>query len=254
MRRLGLAVAALAALAGCGGTSHAPSATPTATATETATATATPGPPAAIANCGIEASGWKAVGGVKVEAAAKGSGPAVIFANDSGNDPCDFAPLAESLAKHGHRVALFAYSDTSSSGERAALAETLALAKAVAGGKPYALVGASLGGRIVIEAAARHPAGLAAIVSLSGERTVQDYRDILADARRVSAPTLYLGSRQDPLTDGVRQQRELHAAMHGRPNLLVQQPGAAHGVELIIGGTGTPPAKRIAAFVRKELR
>ena len=41
------------------------------------------------------------------------------------------------------------------------------------------LVGASLGGRIVFEAAARAPEGPAGIVSLSGERRIDDYRDIL---------------------------------------------------------------------------
>lgn len=78
------------------------------------------------------------------------------------------------------------------------------------------LVGASLGGRLVIEAAASAPAGLAGIVSLSGERTVEDHPDILPAARRVRVPALYVGAREDPLTDGVRQQLHLHAAMGGQ--------------------------------------
>jgi pimeloyl-ACP methyl ester carboxylesterase len=242
--RLGLAVAALSVLAGCGDAARSADPSPTATAT----------PPAAVATCGLAGGSWQSLAGTPVDAAALGRGPAVVFANDSGNDPCGWIPLAERLAAHGHRAAVFTYSDTSSVNEKYAVNEALAVARAAAGGQPYALVGASLGGRVVIEAAARRPPGLAAIVSLSGERTVEDYRDILRDARRVRTPTLYIGAREDPLTDGARQQRELHAAMRGRPNRLFQQPGAAHGVDLIQGGTDTPPAQRLTAFVTQELR
>jgi pimeloyl-ACP methyl ester carboxylesterase len=78
------------------------------------------------------------------------------------NDVCDWIPLAQRLAATGHRVVVFQYLTTSATGEGEALAETLAVARAAAGAGRFALVGASLGGRIVIEAAARHcwtPAG-----------------------------------------------------------------------------------------------
>jgi pimeloyl-ACP methyl ester carboxylesterase len=238
-----LALAALSALAGCGGEKAPAARTPAPTAT----------PAAAVAGCGSASRGWRTLAGTPVDAAVLGTGPAVVFANDSGNDPCDWLPLAERLAGRGHRVAVFDYSDTSAINEPYAVDETLAVAKGAASGGRYALVGASLGGRIAIEAAGRRPAGLAAIVSLSGERTVQDYRDILRDARRVRTPTLYVGAREDPLTDGARQQRELHAAMRGRPNELVQLAGAAHGTTLIDGGAGMRVADRVAAFVTEQL-
>jgi pimeloyl-ACP methyl ester carboxylesterase len=158
----------------------------------------------------------------------------VVFANDSGNSVCDWIPLARQLASSGHRVAVFTYSDTSAAGEPSALRATLAVAAAAAAtGGRYALVGASLGGRIVIEAAAKHPPGLTAIVSLSGEATVYDYPDILPDARRVTTPALYIGARDDSLTDGVHQQLALHQAMRGNPNELIQVDGVAHSTELV---------------------
>jgi hypothetical protein len=87
-----------------------------------------------------------------------------------------------------------------------------------------------------------------AIVSLSRERTVEDYRDILRDAKRVRTAALYLGAREDSLTDGTRQQRQLHAAMGGE---LLQVDGFGHGTELL-----ESPAviTRVLDFIGHELR
>jgi dienelactone hydrolase len=130
---------------------------------------------------------------------------------------------------------VFQYSSTSAQSEDEAVADAANVASAAAGssGRRFALVGASLGGRVVIEVAAKRPGGLAAIVSLSGESTVEDYRDILPEARKVIAPALYIGARSDSLTDGTRQQVALHAAMRGRPNELVQVDGYDHGMQLL---------------------
>jgi pimeloyl-ACP methyl ester carboxylesterase len=77
-------------------------------------------------------------------------------------------------------------------------------------------------------------------------RTIQDRRDILAEARRVRAPSLYVGAREDALTEGVRQPRQLHGAMGGE---LMLVRGPAHGIVLL-----DDPAvvRRITAFVRRE--
>ena len=63
-------------------------------------------------------------------------------------------------------------------------------------------IGASLRGRVVIEAAATRPSGLAGIVSLAGERTIENYRDILPDARKVISPALYVGAKEDFAAQG----------------------------------------------------
>lgn len=176
---------------------------------------------------------WTPLDGTDTPAATLGSGPAVVFANDSGNDVCAWLPLAESLAGDGFRATVFTYSSTSPADEAMAVTDTLTVASAVGDKKPYMLVGASLGGRIVIEAAAQRPPQLAGIISLSGERTVQNYRDILPDARRVGLPVLYVGAQDDPLTDGASQQQQLHDAMRGDPNHWLKRPGSAHGTGLI---------------------
>ena len=220
-------------LAGCGGDEGSSS-----SPTPTATATVAQAPPPVDFCAGAGAgSGWRKLAvrshGEALDAAALGRGPAVVLLNQSDNDSCAWIALARSLADRGHAVATFRYSDTTASGERQALRDSLAVADAIAGGERYVMIGASLGGRLVFEAAARKPKGLAGIVSLSGETVVEDYRDITADIRRVSLPVLYAGAQQDPLTEGSRQPRRIRSALASRDTEFVLLPGPAHGVELL---------------------
>jgi hypothetical protein len=195
------------------------------------------------------AEGWTTVAGASVPAAQIGAGRTVVFANDSGNQPCDFLTLGRQLAAAGLRAVVWTYDDMSEAQETTDLLT-------LAGTGPYGLVGASAGGRLVIEAAARHPAGLAAIVSLSGEREIDPgYPDILPQARQVSTPCLYVGTTLDAYTDGTRQSEELHDAMRGRPNELLELPGVAHGVDLLAlnDPAGVPIPDRILAFLKPFL-
>jgi pimeloyl-ACP methyl ester carboxylesterase len=220
MRRF-VAALVLLALGGCGGGQEPPPA-------------ATPAAPDIVRFCGDAGPGWKPLGVPGgVEAATLGSGPGVVLLNESDNDACAWTATASSLAGAGYRVAVFQYTSTTAADERASTAEALAVAHAL-GGKPQ-LVGASLGGRIVFEAAAKAPGAVAAIASLSGERTVEDYGDILPAVRRVSAPVLYLGSRQDPLTDGVKQPRQIRAALPSKEQTFQLVSGSEHGVLLLPG-------------------
>ena len=187
-----------------------------------------------------------------VDAAEIGSGPAVVFANDSGNSACAWLPLARTIAGQGLRAVVFTYADYS---EAQSTKDMIAVARAAAGGHGYALVGASLGGRMVIENAAGQPAGLAAIVSLSGERVVDTFPDILPQARKVRIPALYVGARSDPFTDGSQQQLQLHRAMRGRPNVIIQVAGTRRGTDLldVAAPDHTSIGDHIVAFVRAQL-
>jgi len=152
-------------------------------------------------------------------------------------------------------VVIFAYRSTAADNEPEAVRDAVAVADRARSGNHYALIGASLGGRVVIEAAATRPSGLAGIVSLSGERTIQNYRDILPDARKVTSPALYVGAKDDFATQGEQQQRQLHEAMRGKPNILLQRDGLAHGMDLI--NPDGPDEKavnpRILDFVEQQL-
>jgi pimeloyl-ACP methyl ester carboxylesterase len=170
--------------------------------------------------------------GAHVAAAALGRGPAVVFLNDSTDDTCSWLPLAQALAGAVRTAAVFRYPATTAAGEADATRVALAVARKAGGGR-FVLVGASLGGRIVFEAAASAPHGLAGIVSLSGERQIDAYRDILPDVRRVRVPVLYAGAREDSLTAGTRQPAQLRAALPSRDVRFVLVPGFAHGTELL---------------------
>jgi len=209
-----------------------------------------------LSTCSADAQGWQTVPVDGVAAAATGSGPAtVVLLNDSGNSVCGWLPLADALVERQLKVAIFAYRSTAADNEPEAIRDALAVADRARSGNRYALIGASLGGRVVIEAAATRPSGLAGIMSLSGERTIQDYRDILPDARKVTSPASYVGAKDDFASRGERQQRQLHEAMQGKPNILLQRDGLAHGMDLINadGPDGKAMNSRIVDFAEQRL-
>lgn len=141
--RIGLGLIALA-LAGCGAAPKP--------------AQPTPQPallPEAVDGCDGAGTGWKRFvvhSDGPLEGAVLGGGAtAVVLANESGNRTCPWMPLATDLARHGDRVVTFEYFDKDKAA-RELLAEARALRER--GAKRVALVGASLGGRAVVQAAA----------------------------------------------------------------------------------------------------
>jgi pimeloyl-ACP methyl ester carboxylesterase len=194
---------------------------------------------------------WSPLSGVDVEAVVAGEGPVVVLANERENQVCGWVAFANRLVAEDFRVALFDYADPGAEGERQAVRDTLAVA-AAAGSGPFGLVGASLGGRIVIEAAAEHPDGLTTIVALSPVREVDGYVDILPDARQVTTPALLINGQADSFTDGARQPHELSEAMHGIPNVLILIAGPAHGYDLVDPATRAT-ADKIATFLHDQL-
>jgi pimeloyl-ACP methyl ester carboxylesterase len=236
--------------------------------TSTGCSAGVPGPPrtpatnsadpvsAVLAGCTTDLQRWQPVAAGNVAAAKSGAGPmTVVFLNDSGNSVCGWLSLAEALVARRLQVVVFAYQSTAADDEPPAVLDALAVADDARKESRYVLVGASLGGRIVIEAAATHPPGLAGIVSLSGERSVEDYRDILPAARKVTSPALYIAAREDFYTKGERQQRQLHEAMRGRPNVLLQRDGSAHGTALLDpnGPDGRVVQRRVLNFIDQQL-
>ena len=218
----GALVAAL--LAGCGG--HTTPAPPTASPEVG---------PSAVEVCARAGPGWRAfevhAHGARLNAAVLGDGEVgVVFANQSGNSTCDWLPFATELARDGRRVVVFEYHDPGS-----AASELLAVARALraAGARRVAIVGASVGGRAVVQAAARDRAAIVAAVSLSAERSVGALPEILPDARRVRVPSLYVGSREDGYTTFGRDTRQFHSVTPAKLNQMLLVPGDNHGVDLL---------------------
>jgi pimeloyl-ACP methyl ester carboxylesterase len=78
------------------------------------------------------------------------------------------------------------------------------------------LVGASIGGRAVVTAAARAPGQVDAVVSLSDERILGAQRDLLLDARRLRGPTLWVSSANDGYTNFADETRQLYRGARTR--------------------------------------
>jgi pimeloyl-ACP methyl ester carboxylesterase len=226
--RIGLGLLVMAALAGCGGgDEHAQAPRPT-------TTTAPDTLPSAIDGCDGTGSGWRrfdvrAPEG-RLDGAVLGTGATgVVLANESGNIACGWMPLATELAKSS-RVVVFDYFD-----KNKAATEVLAEARALrsAGAKRVAIVGASIGGRAVVQAAARGHGTVDAAVSLSAERTVGTLPELLPDARQVRVPSLYVSSRDDGFTNFGRDTRQLYRATPAKTDKLLIVPGGDHGTDLL---------------------
>ena len=184
--------------------------------------------------------------GEALDAATLGAGRAgVVFANQSDGDPCDWLSLASELARRARRVAVFAYAAPGSADEVLAVARALRKT----GARSVALIGASIGGRAVIEAAAQSGGTVAAAVSLSAERSVGRRPDILPVARRVRVASLYIGSRDDGYTTFGRETRQLHRVTPARVNRMLLVPGDDHGVDLLSDANGPRVRAAIIDFL-----
>lgn len=186
-----------------------------------------------------------------------GSTVAVLLHQTDGNGLCGFLFYAEFLARHGVRVALVDLCNygQSSCGNRltddpAAQVKLVTDAARADGSRRIALVGASMGGSLVLTAA--HATNPDAIVDLSGPAQFGS-SDINTDARRVSMPALFAFSDEDraDLT-AVRQQLENMPTE--RKLFLTYDSG--HGYELLrnVGsGDFTPLATKVANWVKHQL-
>jgi dienelactone hydrolase len=250
VRRSCLVLIALT-IAGCG-SAHERSATTTNAAA--ASASKLPEPVQVCADAG---AGWRTLTfhthGAGIDAAVLGDGDVgVVFANDSGNSACGWMSFARQLVGRGMRVVAFEYDD-----ESQAPAEGLAAARALraAGARRVAMMGASIGGRAVVQAASRDHGTLDAGVSLSAERSVgANLREILPLARRIQLPSLYVGSRDDGYTTFGRDTRQFHRVTPAKVNHILLVPGGDHGVDLLSDENGPRVRKTIVAFLEAYAR
>jgi dienelactone hydrolase len=148
------------------------------------------------------------------------------------------------------RSVVFDYAAASREGEVLAAARWLR----AHGARRVVLVGASIGGRAVVTAAARaRPGEVDAVVSLSGERILGAQRDLLVDARRLRVPTLWVSSANDGYTNFATETRQLYrsARGHARPDRLLVVGGDDHGIDLLTGSRARRVVPAVTAFIRR---
>jgi dienelactone hydrolase len=159
-------------------------------------------------------------------AAFVGSGPrGVVLSNESDEDLCSWSPLANRLVRSGFRVALYDYSGLSPVSDLLAVSAELRRL----GARTVGLVGASEGAKASIVAAGR--ARATAVVSISAERFLGGFGDLLPAARRLDAPSLYLYATGDSLAETATPQ--LFRATRATDKRLVGLAGDDHGTALL---------------------
>jgi dienelactone hydrolase len=180
----------------------------------------------------------------------RGGSTGVVFANQSASLTCGWLPYARTVARNGVRSVVFDYAAASREDEVLAAARWLR----AHGAKRIVLVGASIGGRAVVTAAARAgPRQVDAVVSLSGERILGAQRDLLLDARRLRVPVLWVSSENDGYTKFGEETRQLYrgARGHARPDRLLVVGGDDHGIDLLTGSQARRVVPAVTGFIRR---
>ena len=263
---LGLAVAVAACSSGSGGGGR-PEATP---ASVSATAGPNAPPPVQPAEqCGggpavpAEPFWLSGARGAQLAAATVGSGPDVaVFVHESGTSGlCGFWPYAVWLAQGRHLRALlfdqcgygasFCEKDSATEPDDWITSTMAAVAWARShGARRVTLVGASVGGIVVLHAAASIQPPVDAVVDLSGELAWSGL-DSLTAARALTVPVLYAVAPHDEYVT-VADMRRIYAATGSRSKRLVQVE-SGHGWEMLTPPSRTgwsPLATQVAAIIQ----
>jgi pimeloyl-ACP methyl ester carboxylesterase len=168
-----------------------------------------------------------------------------VLSNESDENLCSWLPFARTLRAHGYSALLYDYLDP---GMLPADARAGAHAALAHGADSIVLMGASVGARASIKAAASRPRHVVAVISLSAERTVRsDPIDLLVAAHGVSTPTLLISARDDPFVTGATPLL-LHALASRRKRALIVA-GVDHGTTLLGDNSAQRVKAAILAFV-----
>jgi pimeloyl-ACP methyl ester carboxylesterase len=177
--------------------------------------------------------------GVRLFGIEAGTGPtAVVLAHEGNSDLCQWLYYIKTLNRVGIRAFAFDFRGhgNSDSPESASLALGRDLAGAVAqvradGAKHVFLVGASMGGAAVVQ----NTAGIRVdgLISLSGTRLWTGYGvNDPAGVRSLSAPFLYVGSRDDPFAP-LKEALSVFEIVGSTDKRIVLYPGSHHGTALV---------------------
>jgi len=199
----------------------------------------------------------RASDGVRLFAVETGDGPtAVVLAHEGGADLCEWLGYMKTLNAAGLRAFAFdfrgsGHSDDPSRGRYAIgrdLAASVARVRAD-GARHVFLLGASMGGAAVVQ----NSAGIRVdgLISLSGTLLSPGFGvNDPAGVRSLTAPFLYVGTREDP-----RAPREVAISIFHRvgsvDKRIVLYPASAHGTTLV---DEPPNAARTRALILRWIR
>lgn len=183
----------------------------------------------------------------QLRAAVSGRGPiGVVLANQTDNNACQWLPFPGFLAAHGMRVLAFDYYG---GGDASAEVQAAARFLRERGVRRLVLIGASMGGAVVIDAGLRLRPEPTAVVSLSAvpEATLYPFP---ADARRLRSPIFQIGATEDQLIQYGQTTRSLFQASPSSAKRLLLIPSAEHGVDFVDATAGNRVRDAILAFIK----
>jgi hypothetical protein len=230
--KIGVSVAALAGLlvlvAGCGNSGGDSNSNGNSNAAPASTPEPTP-----VASC-VTAEQQRAGGftlahgsGRPVSGVVLGTGTTgVVMANQSDGDLCQWQPYALSLVQLGYQVAVFNYTGQDSPPDVLAAVDALR----AKGAQKVFLMGASMGGTAVLDAATQAQPAVAGVVDISGPESYAG-ANALEAAKKLSVPALFIAAQYD--TPFIDNTNHLYAACVTKDKQLSVEPGGDHGVSLL---------------------
>jgi len=165
--------------------------------------------------------------GVSVEGVLIGGGDTgVVLANQVNDDLCQWKPYADELVRLGYRVAVFNYSGQNPTEDVRIVADAVRQK----GVRRLFLVGASLGGTAVLDAAARVQPPVAGVVGISAPENFQG-ADAYGAVRALTVPVLFVAARYDE--EYARYAQALYDACTSKDKNISIEPGGNHGTALL---------------------
>jgi dienelactone hydrolase len=191
--------------------------------------------------------------GIVIIATLRGDGPVgVVLAHMNGGQASDWDPLADALVGEGYRVLAL---NLRGNGRSQPPMDSASLPLDVEAGADYLLdagaqriflVGASMGGTTVLEAAdAVQPAG---VVVMAAPRVFQGLELTEAELGALTMPKLFVTAESDTLRDSFDE----IVAFSAPPSDEAIYPGIEHGTRLLSSHHAADVIERILAFIQED--
>jgi pimeloyl-ACP methyl ester carboxylesterase len=188
------------------------------------------------------------VAGDRLDGVVLGHGPiGVVLAHERGRNLCDWLPYAHHLARMGYRALAFDFKTYAAGVVESVQAAARDLHKR--GVRGILLVGASMGGTAVLDAARDVP-GLVGVVSVSGPASYGDANAMRA-VPTLQAPVLFIVARDD--SEFVGDVRRLYKRAGSADKTLEVLPGFAHGTGFFAPPLGGRAVRLTDKFVADQV-
>ena len=231
-----MAVAVALALSAAAGCTHQRAATGTTTATRPAETTASGTTTASETSDRLDDCVGKrakvvrfGVQGARLDGVVIGHGPVgVVLAHERGRDLCSWLPYAHHLARLGFTALAFDFKTYAADLVDSVVGAAGELRKHGADG--ILLIGASMGGTSVLDAARKVP-GVLGVVSVSGPASFGD-ADAAGAVKQLRVPLLFIVGHDD--SEFLGDARSLYRRARSADKRLEILPGFAHGTAFFV--------------------